>query len=185
MRQSHRKCPSDPRRFGLQQTDCRRSKGTFVISTPGDEIVSPRIQVKAGTHVRPTKVTAAGYMGERLDGLRLRDTTVALYRRLNRLHVEPHIGSVRLDVEPVQSPVQRHSCIPEAQPVQPLPHVAGSRDFGRPHMGAGLNLCPRVEEGISRRFAGEETNLRLTSSAPPFPSGAVKSIRYRVPPLVE
>jgi integrase len=48
--------------------------------------------------VRPTKVTVAGYMGEWLDGLRLRDTTVALYRRLNRLHVEPHIGSVRLDL---------------------------------------------------------------------------------------
>src|SRR5664280_222904 len=33
MPQFHRKCPSDPRRLGLQQTYCRRSKGTFVIST--------------------------------------------------------------------------------------------------------------------------------------------------------
>src|SRR5664280_1403180 len=33
MPQVHRKCPSDPRRLGLQQTYCRRSKGTFVIST--------------------------------------------------------------------------------------------------------------------------------------------------------
>jgi DNA primase len=29
-------------------------------------------------------------------------------------------------------------------------------------MGAGLNLCPRVEEGISRRFAGEETTRKKT-----------------------
>jgi len=88
------------------------------------------------------------------------------------------------DVEPVQSSVQRHSCIPEAQPVQPLPHVAGNRDLHRPQMGAGLDLCPRVEEGISRRFAGEETTLRLTSSATvPVRSGEVDPIP--VPPLVE
>ena len=77
----------------------RQTKGGFLTrEAAGDALLDARAKVKAGTHLRPMKVTVAGYMGEWLDGLRLRDTTVALYRRLNRLHVEPHIGSVRLDL---------------------------------------------------------------------------------------
>ena len=46
MGQFHRKCPSDPQRFGLQQTDCRRSKGTFFISAPTTKPAHLRIQAK-------------------------------------------------------------------------------------------------------------------------------------------
>jgi integrase len=53
--------------------------------------------VARGTHVRPSKVTVAGYLGEWLDGLRLAPSTVGSYRKNVRLHVEPHIGSMRLD----------------------------------------------------------------------------------------
>jgi len=66
----------------------RQTKGGFLTrEAAGDALLDARAKVKAGTHLRPMKVTVAGYMGEWLDGLRLRDTTVALYRRLNRLHV--------------------------------------------------------------------------------------------------
>jgi len=47
MRSLHRKCPSDPQRSGPQQPDHRRSKGTFVVSTPSRTILNrpdPRIE---------------------------------------------------------------------------------------------------------------------------------------------
>jgi integrase len=47
--------------------------------------------------VAPNRVTVAQHFGEWLDGLRLAPSTVASYRKNVRLHVEPHIGTIRLD----------------------------------------------------------------------------------------
>ena len=59
-----------------------------------------RVQLSAvasGVHVRPNKVTVGEHFGEWLDGLRLAPSTRASYRKNVRLHVEPHIGEMRLD----------------------------------------------------------------------------------------
>ena len=54
-------------------------------------------KIAEGTHVRPNKVTVAEHFTEWLDGLRLAPSTVASYRKNVRLHVEPHVGALRLD----------------------------------------------------------------------------------------
>jgi len=50
-----------------------------------------------GTHVAPNKVTVGEHMATWLDGLRKEPSTVASYRKNVRLHVEPHIGALRLE----------------------------------------------------------------------------------------
>src|SRR5664280_2669155 len=52
MPQFHRKCPSDPRRLGLQQTYCRRSKGTFVISTQSVATLVHGFRLSGGEQAR-------------------------------------------------------------------------------------------------------------------------------------
>lgn len=56
-----------------------------------------RTKVATGQHVMSTRLTVGQHMGEWLDGLRLSPSTVASYRKNVRLHVEPHIGGMRLD----------------------------------------------------------------------------------------
>jgi integrase len=53
--------------------------------------------VDRGTHVAPNKVTVGEHMATWLDGLRKEPSTVASYRKNVRLHVEPHIGALRLE----------------------------------------------------------------------------------------
>jgi len=53
--------------------------------------------IDKGTHVAPNKVTVGEHMAMWLDGLRVEPSTVASYRKNVRLHVEPHIGAVRLE----------------------------------------------------------------------------------------
>jgi integrase len=53
--------------------------------------------VDKGTHVAPNKVTVGEHMATWLDGLRKEPSTVASYRKNVRLHVEPHIGSLRIE----------------------------------------------------------------------------------------
>jgi integrase len=54
-------------------------------------------KVDRGTHVAPNKVTVGEHMATWLDGLRKEPSTVASYRKNVRLHVEPHIGALRLE----------------------------------------------------------------------------------------
>src|SRR5450631_2749949 len=53
--------------------------------------------VDKGTHVAPNRVTVGEHMATWLDGLRKEPSTVASYRKNVRLHVEPHIGALRLE----------------------------------------------------------------------------------------
>jgi len=52
--------------------------------------------VDRGAHVDPSRQALAAYLGEWLDGLRLRPGTVASYRRNLQLHVIPVLGAVPL-----------------------------------------------------------------------------------------
>jgi integrase len=52
--------------------------------------------VDRGTHVAPSNITVREHMTIWLDGLRKEPSTVASYQKNVRLHVEPHIGSLRL-----------------------------------------------------------------------------------------
>jgi integrase len=54
-------------------------------------------KIADGTHVRPNKITVGEHLAEWLDGLRLAPSTIASYHKNVRLHVEPHIGALRLD----------------------------------------------------------------------------------------
>lgn len=53
-------------------------------------------EVEQDGYVEPTEITVAAYMTEWVEGLRKQPSTVASYRRLLRLHVIPHIGTVEL-----------------------------------------------------------------------------------------
>jgi len=53
--------------------------------------------VDRGTHVASSKITVGEHMATWLDGLRREPSTVASYRKNVRLHVEPHIGALRLE----------------------------------------------------------------------------------------
>ena len=53
--------------------------------------------VETNTWVKAHKTTVADHLQMWLDGLRLKPSTMASYRKNVRLHVVPHIGSVRLD----------------------------------------------------------------------------------------
>jgi integrase len=53
--------------------------------------------IRKGRHVVPTRVTVEQHFAEWLDGLRLKPSTMASYRKNVRLHVIPHIGTVRLE----------------------------------------------------------------------------------------
>jgi len=55
------------------------------------------VNVDKGTHVASSKITVGEHMDTWLDGLRKEPSTVASYRKNVRLHVEPHIGALRLE----------------------------------------------------------------------------------------
>ena len=75
----------------------RQTKGGFLTKkAAGESLLDLRTQVKAGRYVKKTSQTVGQYMTEWLDGLRLGPTTVGVYRRLNRLHVEPYLGKLGL-----------------------------------------------------------------------------------------
>jgi integrase len=52
--------------------------------------------VDKGTYAEPSKVTFGAYLTDWLDGLRLKPSTVASYRKNVRLHVAPYLGEVPL-----------------------------------------------------------------------------------------
>jgi integrase len=72
-------------------------RGYLTRKAAAEALREQRTKVAAGTHVNATRMTVGQHMGEWLDGLRLKPSTVASYRKNVRLHIEPHIGSVRLD----------------------------------------------------------------------------------------
>jgi integrase len=53
--------------------------------------------IDRGTHVASTKVTVSEHFTTWLDGLRREPSTVASYRKNVRLHVDPHLGALRLE----------------------------------------------------------------------------------------
>ena len=54
-------------------------------------------EMRKGTHVISSKITVGEHFATWLDGLRKEPSTVASYRKNVRLHVEPHIGGLRLE----------------------------------------------------------------------------------------
>ncbi len=54
-------------------------------------------EVELQTHVAPNRLSVGGHMATWLDGLRKEPSTVASYRKNVRLHVQPHIGDLRLE----------------------------------------------------------------------------------------
>ncbi len=75
----------------------RQTKGGFLTKkAAGEALLNARTQVKTGRYVKKTSQSVGEYMEEWLDGLRLGPTTVGVYRRLNRLHVDPYLGKVAL-----------------------------------------------------------------------------------------
>ncbi len=61
------------------------------------ELGNINAEIRKGAHVITSKMTVAQHCKEWLDGLRKSPSTVASYRKNVRLHVVPHIGSLRLD----------------------------------------------------------------------------------------
>lgn len=54
-------------------------------------------KIAAGAMRAPSRTTVEGYLHSWLEGLRLRESTIASYRRMVELHICPHIGGARLD----------------------------------------------------------------------------------------
>jgi integrase len=54
-------------------------------------------ELRQGRHVLPSKKTVGQWGDEWLDSLRLAPSTMASYRKLWRLYIKPHLGSVPLD----------------------------------------------------------------------------------------
>lgn len=52
--------------------------------------------VDKGTYAEPSKVTSGTYLADWLDGLRLKPSTIASYRKNVRLHVAPYVGDMPL-----------------------------------------------------------------------------------------
>ena len=72
-------------------------RGYLTRKAAGEALREKLGSVDRGTHVAPNKVTVGEHMAEWLDGLELRPSTVASYRKNVRLHVTPHIGALRLE----------------------------------------------------------------------------------------
>jgi integrase len=72
-------------------------RGYLTRKAAGEALREQLANVDRGTHVAPNKVTVGEHMATWLDGLRKEPSTVASYRKNVRLHVEPHIGALRLE----------------------------------------------------------------------------------------
>jgi integrase len=72
-------------------------RGYLTRKAAGEALREQRTKVAEGTHVNATRMTVGQHMGEWLDGLRKEPSTIASYRKNVRLHVDPYIGSMRLD----------------------------------------------------------------------------------------
>ncbi|MDQ3342192.1 MAG: site-specific integrase [Actinomycetota bacterium] len=55
-----------------------------------------RANVRKGTYVMPARVTVAAYLGQWLDGIRVKPTTLAGYRQSARVYAIPRIGGIPL-----------------------------------------------------------------------------------------
>jgi integrase len=53
-------------------------------------------ELDGGSYVAPSKLKLADYLSQWLDGLQLKPSTVASYRKNVRLHITPHLGTVQL-----------------------------------------------------------------------------------------
>ena len=84
-----------PQEDGTKKVVLKR--GFLTRKAAGEELREQRTKVATGTHVLANKLTLADHVGEWLDSLRLSPSTAASYRKNMRLHVIPHIGSMRLD----------------------------------------------------------------------------------------
>jgi integrase len=72
-------------------------RGYLTRKAAGEGLREQLGNVDRGTHVAPNKVTVGEHLATWLDGLRKEPSTVASYRKNVRLHVEPHIGALRLE----------------------------------------------------------------------------------------
>jgi integrase len=72
-------------------------RGYLTRKAAGEALREQLANVDRGTHVAPNKVTVGEHFATWLDGLRKEPSTVASYRKNVRLHVEPHIGALRLE----------------------------------------------------------------------------------------
>lgn len=80
---------------GLKKMVLRR--GFLTRKAAGEALREQRTKVADGTHVLSTKTTVEQHFAEWLDGLRLKPSTMASYRKNVRLHVVPYIGDMRLE----------------------------------------------------------------------------------------
>jgi integrase len=62
-----------------------------------EALTDARAEIKQGVHVLPSKRTLAQWGDQWLDSLRLAPSTMASYRKLWRLYIKSHLGSVPLD----------------------------------------------------------------------------------------
>lgn len=77
---------------------CHVGKGGYETAEAADNAMADaRDKHKAGVNLTATVPTVAGYARRWLDGLDLESATVAGYRRAISLHVNPAIGTLRLD----------------------------------------------------------------------------------------
>jgi integrase len=72
-------------------------RGYLTRKAAGEALREQLGNLDRGTHVAPNKVTVGEHFATWLDGLRKEPSTVASYRKNVRLHVEPHIGTLRLE----------------------------------------------------------------------------------------
>jgi integrase len=63
----------------------------------GEALREQLANIDRGTFVAPNRVTVGEHFATWLDGLRKEPSTVASYRKNVRLHVIPHVGSLRLE----------------------------------------------------------------------------------------
>jgi len=72
-------------------------RGFLTKSEAAKELRKVGTRIANNTYTAPTKLTVEQYLGQWLNGLRLRPGTVQSYRRNIRLHVIPYIGGTGLD----------------------------------------------------------------------------------------
>lgn len=72
-------------------------RGYLTRKAAAEDLRTRLASLDTGAHVAPNRTTVADHFDVWLDGLRKQPSTVASYRKNVRLHVVPHIGSLRLE----------------------------------------------------------------------------------------
>lgn len=74
-----------------------QKRGFLTSPAAAKELRKTLLDIESNTYVKPSRGSLEGWLDTWVDGLRLRPSTVASYRRNLRLHVVPKIGGLKME----------------------------------------------------------------------------------------